>query len=163
MFSSYVGLVTMVRSHNKLHFTDRHLKYFAGGDGLVAARHLAQYGYNPSVYYPKQGKNELYQVRILTIQSPLSKPPWNIYQQQHIDKTPPAPQNPTGKSLSTIHNGFRNRAQENQFLSRRDLRVFIRRASACPIRRDHFSNREIDCASFERRCPQLMGYPKRAT
>ncbi|KAJ5238934.1 hypothetical protein N7468_003553 [Penicillium chermesinum] len=32
-----------------------------GGDGLVAARHLAQYGYNPSVYYPKQGKNELYQ------------------------------------------------------------------------------------------------------
>jgi hypothetical protein len=34
-----------------------------GGDGLVAARHLAHFGYNPSVYYPKQGKNELYQVR----------------------------------------------------------------------------------------------------
>ncbi|KAJ5107821.1 hypothetical protein N7456_004496 [Penicillium angulare] len=33
-----------------------------GGDGLVAARHLAQYGYKPSVYYPKEGKNELYQV-----------------------------------------------------------------------------------------------------
>ncbi|BCR85942.1 NADHX epimerase [Aspergillus chevalieri] len=32
-----------------------------GGDGLVAARHLAQYGYNPSIYYPKEGKNELYQ------------------------------------------------------------------------------------------------------
>ncbi|KAL1980399.1 hypothetical protein VTN96DRAFT_4185 [Rasamsonia emersonii] len=32
-----------------------------GGDGLVAARHLAHYGYNPSVYYPKQGKNELYE------------------------------------------------------------------------------------------------------
>ncbi|KAJ9196056.1 hypothetical protein DTO166G4_255 [Paecilomyces variotii] len=32
-----------------------------GGDGLVAARHLSQYGYNPSVYYPKQGKNELYE------------------------------------------------------------------------------------------------------
>ncbi|KAJ5913282.1 AI-BP family protein [Penicillium tannophilum] len=32
-----------------------------GGDGLVAARHLAQYGYKPSVYYPKEGKNELYQ------------------------------------------------------------------------------------------------------
>eukprot|EP00136_Aspergillus_niger_P001390 XP_001390342.2 hypothetical protein ANI_1_550034 [Aspergillus niger CBS 513.88] len=32
-----------------------------GGDGLVAARHLAHYGYKPSVYYPKQGKNELYQ------------------------------------------------------------------------------------------------------
>ncbi|EAW12790.1 NADHX epimerase [Aspergillus clavatus NRRL 1] len=31
-----------------------------GGDGLVAARHLAQYGYSPSVYYPKEGKNELY-------------------------------------------------------------------------------------------------------
>ena len=34
-----------------------------GGDGLVAARHLAQYGYNPAIYYPKEGKNELYQVR----------------------------------------------------------------------------------------------------
>ncbi|KAJ5463069.1 AI-BP family protein [Penicillium sp. IBT 31633x] len=32
-----------------------------GGDGLVAARHLAHFGYTPSVYYPKQGKNELYQ------------------------------------------------------------------------------------------------------
>lgn len=34
-----------------------------GGDGLVAARHLAHYGYKPTVYYPKEGKNELYQVR----------------------------------------------------------------------------------------------------
>ncbi|KAE8381429.1 YjeF N-terminal domain-containing protein [Aspergillus bertholletiae] len=32
-----------------------------GGDGLVAARHLAQYGYKPSIYYPKEGKNDLYQ------------------------------------------------------------------------------------------------------
>ncbi|CEJ60259.1 Putative AI-BP family protein [Penicillium brasilianum] len=32
-----------------------------GGDGLVAARHLAHYGYKPTVYYPKEGKNELYQ------------------------------------------------------------------------------------------------------
>ncbi|KAI9772702.1 MAG: hypothetical protein M1840_000297 [Geoglossum simile] len=34
-----------------------------GGDGLVAARHLWHYGYQPIVYYPKQSKNELYQVR----------------------------------------------------------------------------------------------------
>lgn len=34
----------------------------SGGDGLVAARHLWHYGYRPTVYYPKQGKNELYQV-----------------------------------------------------------------------------------------------------
>ncbi|KAF2104118.1 apolipo protein A-I binding protein-like protein [Rhizodiscina lignyota] len=32
-----------------------------GGDGLVAARHLFHYGYEPTVYYPKQSKNELYQ------------------------------------------------------------------------------------------------------
>ncbi|CAI6308679.1 unnamed protein product [Periconia digitata] len=32
-----------------------------GGDGLVAARHLHHYGYQPTVYYPKQSKNELYQ------------------------------------------------------------------------------------------------------
>ena len=33
-----------------------------GGDGLVAARHLWHYGYQPTIYYPKQSKNELYQV-----------------------------------------------------------------------------------------------------
>jgi len=33
-----------------------------GGDGLVAARHLRHYGYQPTIYYPKRGKNELYQV-----------------------------------------------------------------------------------------------------
>lgn len=32
-----------------------------GGDGLVAARHLRHYGYQPSVFYPKRSKNELYQ------------------------------------------------------------------------------------------------------
>ncbi|KAK2074987.1 hypothetical protein P8C59_009152 [Phyllachora maydis] len=32
-----------------------------GGDGLVAARHLRQYGYQPTIFYPKRGKNELYQ------------------------------------------------------------------------------------------------------
>ncbi|EAS31333.3 NAD(P)H-hydrate epimerase [Coccidioides immitis RS] len=32
-----------------------------GGDGLVCARHLAHYGYNPTIYYPKHAKNELYE------------------------------------------------------------------------------------------------------
>lgn len=32
-----------------------------GGDGLVAARHLHHFGYRPTIYYPKQGKAELYQ------------------------------------------------------------------------------------------------------
>ncbi|BCS00490.1 NADHX epimerase [Aspergillus luchuensis] len=44
-----------------------------GGDGLVAARHLAHYGYKPSVYYPKQGKNDLYQ-RLKTQLENLSVP-----------------------------------------------------------------------------------------
>lgn len=34
----------------------------SGGDGLVAARHLRHYGYQPTIYYPKRSKNELYQV-----------------------------------------------------------------------------------------------------
>lgn len=42
------------------------LKCRSGGDGLVAARHLFQYGYQPSVYYPKRPKNDLYQVSILS-------------------------------------------------------------------------------------------------
>jgi NAD(P)H-hydrate epimerase len=32
-----------------------------GGDGLVCARHLKHYKYEPIVYYPKRPKNELYQ------------------------------------------------------------------------------------------------------
>lgn len=32
-----------------------------GGDGLVAARHLWHYGYQPTVFYPKQSKNDLYE------------------------------------------------------------------------------------------------------
>ncbi|MCJ1475130.1 hypothetical protein MMC13_003790 [Lambiella insularis] len=36
-----------------------------GGDGLVAARHLFYYGYKPTVCYPKETKNELYQ-RLMT-------------------------------------------------------------------------------------------------
>jgi len=34
-----------------------------GGDGLVAARHLWHFGYEVSLFYPKEGKNEFYQVR----------------------------------------------------------------------------------------------------
>ena len=33
-----------------------------GGDGLVAARHAKLWGYNVQVWYPKQGKTEVFQV-----------------------------------------------------------------------------------------------------
>lgn len=33
----------------------------------MAARHLHFFGYNPTMYYPKQGKSELYQVRVLIL------------------------------------------------------------------------------------------------
>eukprot|EP00968_Pinguiococcus_pyrenoidosus_P027707 scaffold7417_cov258-Pinguiococcus_pyrenoidosus.AAC.7 len=36
-----------------------------GGDGLVAARHLKFFGYEPVVYYPKSGQNEHY-AKLLT-------------------------------------------------------------------------------------------------
>ncbi|KAK6360464.1 hypothetical protein TWF730_006606 [Orbilia blumenaviensis] len=32
-----------------------------GGDGLVAARHLWHYGYKPTIYFPKKGKNEIFE------------------------------------------------------------------------------------------------------
>jgi len=44
-----------------------------GGDGLVAARHLWHYGYKPTIYYPKQSKNDLYQ-RLATQLKNLSVP-----------------------------------------------------------------------------------------
>lgn len=40
-----------------------------GGDGLVAARHLAHYGYKPIVYHPKHGQNEVYPVRFVSFLS----------------------------------------------------------------------------------------------
>jgi NAD(P)H-hydrate epimerase len=33
-----------------------------GGDGLVAARHLIHFGYNVSVWYPKEGKTDMFKV-----------------------------------------------------------------------------------------------------
>ena len=44
-----------------------------GGDGLVAARHLWHFGYKPTIFYPKQSKNELYQ-RLVTQLRNLSVP-----------------------------------------------------------------------------------------
>jgi len=32
-----------------------------GGDGLVAARHLKMFGYEPTIYMPKPGKKDIYQ------------------------------------------------------------------------------------------------------
>ncbi|KIP08985.1 hypothetical protein PHLGIDRAFT_126694 [Phlebiopsis gigantea 11061_1 CR5-6] len=32
-----------------------------GGDGLVAARHLGMFGYNPTIWYPKPGSKDIYQ------------------------------------------------------------------------------------------------------
>lgn len=34
--------------------------YIPGGDGLVAARHLVQFGYCPDIYYPVRTNKELY-------------------------------------------------------------------------------------------------------
>jgi NAD(P)H-hydrate repair Nnr-like enzyme with NAD(P)H-hydrate epimerase domain len=36
-----------------------------GGDGLVCARHLQQFGYSPVVVYPKQTDKPLYKVHFL--------------------------------------------------------------------------------------------------
>ncbi|KAJ1800389.1 hypothetical protein LPJ59_001143 [Coemansia sp. RSA 2399] len=36
-----------------------------GGDGLVAARHLCHFGYQPSLYYPKQPAKDLYKNLLL--------------------------------------------------------------------------------------------------
>jgi NAD(P)H-hydrate epimerase len=34
--------------------------HIVGGDGLVAARHLHHFGYNPTIYYPKPSKPDLF-------------------------------------------------------------------------------------------------------
>lgn len=62
MFLSYAVLEITVRTLIQDYAIRPTYSQTTGGDGLVAARHLVHYGYKPSVYYPKEGKNELYQV-----------------------------------------------------------------------------------------------------
>uniref|UniRef100_A0A1I7U1C6 NAD(P)H-hydrate epimerase n=1 Tax=Caenorhabditis tropicalis TaxID=1561998 RepID=A0A1I7U1C6_9PELO len=46
-----------------------------GGDGFVCARHLQQFGFNPSIIYPKESRNEL--MKSLVIQCETSNIPVN--------------------------------------------------------------------------------------
>lgn len=40
-----------------------------GGDGMVAARHLKHFGYQPTILYPKRGRSELYQRLVVQCES----------------------------------------------------------------------------------------------
>lgn len=40
-----------------------------GGDGLVAARHLKLFNYEPEVYYPKKGNSELFNRLVKQLES----------------------------------------------------------------------------------------------
>ena len=91
--------------------------YYAGGDGLVAARHLWHYGYQPTVYYPKRSKNELYGVsglaRILpNLKSPLTK--------ENNTKSS-ATSYPTQESRRLIHRRFRIGLEKHTSCRRRHL------------------------------------------
>lgn len=120
---------------------DTQVTKHTGGDGLVAARHLAQYGYTPSVYYPKEGKNELYQVR------PNSRL-LNSGDQGSIDNSI-APQNPTPKPLRPIYHRLRHSPQRNRLPRRRDLRLLLRRTPPRSIRSDRLQDRVFFCTCVE--------------
>ena len=74
-----------------------------GGDGLVAARHLFHYGYQPTIYYPKQSKNELYQVSDDGRKGMLA----------HTCSHVVAAQEAVGRPQSAIHRRLRWRAETN--------------------------------------------------
>lgn len=59
---SHVDRATMVFGLTATKQIPTYAESSIGGDGLVAARHLWHYGYQPTIYYPKQTNNELYQV-----------------------------------------------------------------------------------------------------
>ena len=44
-----------------------------GGDGLVAARHLKHFGYQPSIYYPKPSTKTLFLVNLDSVQPIIHK------------------------------------------------------------------------------------------
>ncbi|KAG2125522.1 YjeF N-terminal domain-like protein [Suillus cothurnatus] len=49
-----------------------------GGDGLVAARHLGMFGYEPTIYMPKPGSKEIYQrlqKQCINMDIPIIPPP----------------------------------------------------------------------------------------
>lgn len=54
-----------------------------GGDGLVAARHLFHFGYQPSIFYPKQSGKDLYKVRALEVDQDYRRKPiltdWHVF------------------------------------------------------------------------------------
>lgn len=54
-----------------------------GGDGLVAARHLFHFGYQPSIFYPKQSSKDLYKVRALEVDQDYRRKPiltdWHVF------------------------------------------------------------------------------------
>lgn len=77
-----------------------------GGDGLVAARHLFHYGYQPTVYYPKRSQKDLYRVGIvfLGVGKMTSRPQErgaspSVLQKKQKKKNPPARRAHTQSSL----------------------------------------------------------------
>ena len=74
----------------------------AGGDGLVAARHLWHYGYKPTIYYPKQSQNDLYQVGPLIFSLQLEL----VQSWQH-----PASLNPAQKPEHPVHGWLPHRTE----------------------------------------------------
>ncbi|KAG8969179.1 hypothetical protein FRC03_004132 [Tulasnella sp. 419] len=66
-----------------------------GGDGLVAARHLSMFGYNPTVYLPKPGSKDIYQRLLKQCQN------LDIPSISSIDELQ-AQLNPSSKSRSSV-------------------------------------------------------------
>lgn len=62
----------------------------------MAARHLWHYGYRPTIYYPKRGKNEIYEVTF-TVLNAMAK------LQKKLKSSISAPIHTTPKSEYSIH------------------------------------------------------------
>lgn len=86
----------MIERHSNLHDGK-------GGDGLVAARHLWHYGYKPTIYYPKQSKNDLYQVSSPSISRCIV-----------LKSNPKATSNTTPQPLHPIHRRLLHSNQRNR-------------------------------------------------
>ncbi|KAM0755251.1 YjeF N-terminal domain-like protein [Meredithblackwellia eburnea MCA 4105] len=73
-----------------------------GGDGLVAARHLCMWGYQPSIYYPKEGKHPHFQrlkSQLDSLSLPFLLPPPTLPVLSSIPLSPTAALAPLSRAL----------------------------------------------------------------
>jgi hypothetical protein len=122
-----------------------------GGDGLVAARHLFYYGYQPTVYYPKQSKNELYQVSAYCVHE------LSTYEGDTLTIIV-ASKEATRRPASSFHRRLHQRLAKYRSHYRRHIWFLIQWRGSRAFSQGHRSTRVHQDPCARRRCSIVVGH-----